>query len=166
MEIFKVTNPKRILMKIKLPITPKLSDQGPFRLISKSDAEVLGEIMLEAYRGTIDSEGETLEDAIGEVKGTFEGKYGKFLWEVSLMAEVNSVPAAAILFTWSEKDNMPLLAFSMTHAKFKGRGLATELIKTSLGKLSDLNYKECCLVVTDGNEPAMSIYKKIGFEII
>lgn len=160
-----MNNPKRLSMKIKLPISNISLEQTSFRSISESDAEVLGEIMLEAYRGTIDSEGETLEDAIGEVKGTLSGKYGKFLWDVSLIAEIESTPAAAILFTWSEKDNMPLLAFSMTHAKFKGRGLASTLIRAGLSKLAEKDYKECCLVVTNGNEPAFSIYKKIGFQI-
>jgi GNAT superfamily N-acetyltransferase len=160
-----VNNPKRFLMKIKLPISDKSFELTTFRQISKIDAEMLGEIMLEAYRGTIDSEGETLEDAIGEIKGTFSGKYGEFLWDASLIAEVDSIPAAAILFTWFEKENMPLLAFSMTHAKYKGRGLASALIKAGLSRLSEKDHKECCLVVTNGNEPAMSIYKKIGFQV-
>jgi ribosomal protein S18 acetylase RimI-like enzyme len=151
-------------MKIKLPIH-EMPINSTFRAISENDSEILGEIMLEAYRGTIDSEGETLEDAIEEAKGTLDGKYGKFLWDASMIAVVDSHPAAAILFTWSEKDNMPLLAFSMTHVKFKGQGLATKLIKAGLSKLSESNHKECCLVVTEGNEPAFSIYKKIGFQV-
>lgn len=153
-------------MKIKLPISDNTLEQSKFKPISENDAERLGEIMFEAYKGTIDSEGEALEDAIGEVKETLSGKYGKFLWNASMMAEVDSVPAAAIIFTWSEKDNMPLLAFSMTHSKFKGRGLATALIKAGLNKLTESHYEECCLVVTNGNEPAFSIYKKIGFRTI
>ena len=165
MESFKVNTPKRLSMKISLPISDFSIEQSTLKLISETDAEVLGEIMLEAYKGTIDSEGETLEDAIGEVKGTLSGKYGKFLWDASMIAEVDSIPAAAILFTWSEKDNMPLLAFSMTHSKFKGRGLASALIRAGLKRLGEKDYKECCLVVTNGNEPAMSIYKKIGFQI-
>lgn len=155
---------KRLSMKIKLPLQSSISNSN-IRLVSESDGEILGHVMLEAYRGTIDSEGETLEDAISEAKGTLNGKYGKFLWNASLIAEVDSVPAAAILFTWSEKDNMPLLAFSMTHAHFKGKGLASELIKAGLAKLFEEGHSECCLVVTEGNEPALSIYKKLGFQV-
>jgi hypothetical protein len=35
--------------------------------------------MLESYRGTIDDEGETLDDARSEVRRTFDGDYGTFL---------------------------------------------------------------------------------------
>lgn len=122
--------------------------------------------MLEAYRNTIDSEGETLEDAISEVKSTLEGKYGRFLKGPSRIAYVDNAPAAAILFTWSERENLPLLAFSMTHSNFKRKGLATRLIRIGLNQLMTEGYKECCLVVTEGNEPAYSIYKNLGFRLV
>jgi ribosomal protein S18 acetylase RimI-like enzyme len=160
-----MNQPKRLVMKIKLPIENKISSSD-FRLVTEKDVNDLALIMLEAYRGTIDSEGEeTLSDAIGEVQGTLDGKYGKFLWKASMIADVEAVPAAAIMFTWSEKENMPFLAFSMTHANFKGNGLATRLIKVGLNKLTEEGYRECALMVTDGNEPALTIYKKLGFVI-
>ena len=43
--------------------------------------------MLDAYRGTIDDEGETLEDALAEVDRTFAGEYGEFLGAFSRVIE-------------------------------------------------------------------------------
>jgi ribosomal protein S18 acetylase RimI-like enzyme len=47
----------------------------------------------------------------------------------------------------------------------KGKGFAKKLLKASLGVLSRAGYEKCCLVVTEGNEPAYSIYKSLGFEV-
>lgn len=157
-----MAKPKRLLMKIKLSHVG-LPLPANIRLVSNDDVEAIGEVMLEAYRNTIDSEGETLEDAIGEVQATLNGKYGPFLKNASLIAFFDKTAAAAILFTWSDKEKMPLLAFSMTHAKYKGQGFAKKLIKLGLDRLSAEGNSECCLVVTEGNEPAFSIYKDLGF---
>lgn len=40
------------------------------RVILNTDYQSLGKLMLEAYRGTIDYEGESLEDSIGEMQVT------------------------------------------------------------------------------------------------
>jgi hypothetical protein len=46
----------------------------PFR----SDVTAFGSLLLSAYRGTVDDDGET-EDAVAEVERTLAGKYGSFL---------------------------------------------------------------------------------------
>ena len=45
--------------------------------------EQLAELMLEAYRGTPDDEGETLEDAQDEIGATLVGQYGPLNLEAS-----------------------------------------------------------------------------------
>ena len=123
----------------------------------------LGEVMYEAYLGTIDYDGESKEDAAEEMKGTLAGKYGKPISSACLLIGEEEV-ASAIIYTWYEEEKMPLLTFSMTRASEKGKGYAKKLIKESLMRLKEDGYAECCLFVTDGNEPAISIYKKIGFK--
>jgi GNAT superfamily N-acetyltransferase len=135
------------------------------RNITHSDYQSLGKLMLEAYKGTIDYDGESLEDSIGEIKGTLEGKYGHLSGPASYVIEENGVSAAAVIFTINEKENLPLLTFAMTHPKFKNRGMSKFLIQKSLNSLIELGYKKCFLVVTEGNQPAQSMYEKMGFKL-
>jgi GNAT superfamily N-acetyltransferase len=152
----------RILMKVSL--TPQLADRTwEYRLISQRDHKALGILMLEAYRGTIDYEGETLKDAIEEIQNTFEGKYGVFLQSCSFLIEKNEQALSACLITFYEKMNMPLVAYMMTHPRYKNLGMGTFLLKKCMNALLDSGYEELCLVVTEGNDPAYNLYERLGF---
>lgn len=135
------------------------------RNITHNDYQALGKLMLEAYKGTVDYDGESLEDSIGEIKGTLEGKYGTLIGPASYIIEVNDVSAAAVIFTINEKEKLPLLTFAMTHPNFKNQGMSKHLIRKGLNSLLNLDYRECFLVVTDGNQPAQSMYEKMGFKL-
>ncbi len=132
-------------------------------IITSADKEKLGELMYEAYQGTIDYGGETLDEAIQEISGTLDGKYGELISIPSLKIEQNGIAIAATIFVFFEKEQMPLLSFTMTHPQYKGKGLAQKLLKQGLRDLKNLGYKNCCLVVTEGNQPAQMIYEKLGF---
>lgn len=77
--------------------------------------------MLQAYKGTADYDGESLEDSIGEIKGTLEGKYGSLIEQASYVIEENGISAAAVIFTMNEKEKIPLLTFAMTDPSFKNK---------------------------------------------
>jgi hypothetical protein len=55
--------------------------------VHPGDEQDLAGLILEAYRGTADDEGATLEEALEAVRHTFSGRYGEFLWEHSFLAE-------------------------------------------------------------------------------
>lgn len=155
---------KRILMKTDLSAW-KNHQNDEVRKITTDDIFDLGAVMYEAYLGTIDYSGETLEEARSEIADTLRGKYGRLIENACLVNEEHGFITSAVIFNWFEKENMPLLTFSMTRASHKGKGLAKKLLKAGLAVLWKEGYKECCLVVTEGNEPAVSIYKSLGFEI-
>jgi ribosomal protein S18 acetylase RimI-like enzyme len=134
------------------------------RNITHSDYQSLGNLMLEAYRDTVDYDGESLADSIGEIKGTLEGKYGTLIESASYIIETDGMSAAAVIFTTNEKEKLPLLTFAMTHPAFKNKGMSKYLIRKGLNSLLDLGYRECFLVVTDGNQPAQSMYEKMSFK--
>jgi hypothetical protein len=50
--------------------------------------------MLEAYRGTLDEHGETLDDAQAEVRRTFSAGHGHMLWDASFVIEADRGPTA------------------------------------------------------------------------
>ena len=132
-------------------------------LVRTEDAQALGLLMFESYQGTIDYDGETLEQSIQEMQETLNGKYGKLLNENSYVIYENGLAVSAVIFVFFSKENMPLLAFNMTHPTFKGRGLSQKLIAKGLNSLIDSGYQNACLVVTEGNQPAQMIYEKLGF---
>lgn len=137
------------------------------RLLGPADAPALARLMLDAYRGTIDDEGESLEGAVAEVNKTLAGGYGPMVWKASFVvpsADDPSVLDSASLVTLSRDE--PLLAFSVTRPAVKGRGLAGGLIRASVRSLARLGHARIVLVVTAGNTPAERLYEKLGFRDI
>ena len=55
------------------------------------------------------------------------------------------------------------IAEVMTHSDFRGKGVASELLESFLQKAKD-NYTDVIIRVWDENEPALSLYEKMGFK--
>jgi GNAT superfamily N-acetyltransferase len=126
-----------------------------------SDAEALGSLMSCAYRSTIDYEGESEAEAIGEIERTFAGEHGAFSWSCSRLIERNGVPVSATLVThWQHR---PLVAFTMTHPDHKGKGLAQACMASAMQALFAAGEFELRLVVTLENSPAVALYRSLGF---
>lgn len=139
----------------------KLTDER-IRPVVTDDIDWLAKLMDESYRGTIDHEGETLEQCKEEMLGTLSGKYGPYISEASFLITAESEIASACLITkWKEK---PLIAFTMTNPRFQRQGLGRALIEKSLDALSKIGESVLYLVVTDRNTAAKNLYRKIGFK--
>lgn len=159
--------------RLKMKLTLRKQDfqkYWSYRNIETRDINSLAILMLEAYRNTIYYTGETLEDAISEVQGTFDGKYGSILEKCSFVIENNEqILSTTIITWWQENENVshiPLLAFSLTHPSYKNQGMATFLIKKSINALLAQGYTELYLFVTEGHASAQHLYEKIGFQVI
>ena len=100
----------RIRMKMVFK-RQELAGSSKCRNVTEQDVNPLGTLMLESYRGTIDYEGEHLEDAVDEVHGTINGKYGKFCRDCSFIIEQDGVVKSASMATNFEDIQNPLLAF-------------------------------------------------------
>jgi ribosomal protein S18 acetylase RimI-like enzyme len=136
-----------------------------FRTVIPDDAEALALLMDDAYRGTIDAEpGQGLDDARGEIASTFSGGYGRFMPDASWAALEDDDVVSAVLVTRFE--DAPFIAFTMTRADRKGRGLSTALLAMTFASLADGGAPHVDLVVTAGNEPAERIYAALGFEVV
>jgi GNAT superfamily N-acetyltransferase len=139
------------------------------RAITRHDAALLGALMYDAYHDTIDDEGETPEDAVAEVEGVINGKYGPLLEACSLLVEEQGrALGATIITSWSDQrtgQRQPLLAFLMTHPDASGQGLGTFLLSKSINALLAQGESELVLFVTVGNSAAQHIYQKLGFEV-
>ena len=139
------------------------------RAITRHDAALLGALMYDAYHDTIDDEGETQAEAVAEIDGTFNGKYGPLLDSCSLLVEEDGRALGATIITdWADEHTgkkQPLLAFLMTHPDASGQGLGTFLLSKSINALLAQGESELVLFVTVGNSAAQHIYQKLGFEV-
>ena len=84
--------------------------------------------------------------------------------EASFLACEGDEVVSAVLVTRFE--DAPFIAFTMTRADRKGRGLSTALLTTTLETLARAGELSVDLVVTAGNEPAERIYASLGFEVV
>lgn len=134
----------------------------PVRQVTADDAEALSVLMLDAYEGTIDSDGsETIEVARDEVAGYFSGAAGTPMLTHSFVALADDRPISAILV--SRHEEAPLIAYLMTAPSHKARGLAGSLTTLALSSLLAAGEDRAHLWVTAGNEPAERIYARLGF---
>jgi ribosomal protein S18 acetylase RimI-like enzyme len=152
-------------LRMRLPLVEREAT-GPWRPrpIDVSDVPALGALMLAAYRGTVDDEGETEADAVDEVERTFDGAYGALLAEASFAVEDGERPIGASMTTiWERR---PMLAYLLVHPEAKRRGIGTFLIAHTVNALLSAGYTELGLFVTEANAPAVSLYRKLGFEVV
>lgn len=124
---------------------------------SPEDTERLAELMIEAYRGTIDDDGESLGEARQEVETFMKGSP---LLDSSHVAIVDEDVAGAILVgRWREE---PLVAYVMTRPEFKNQGLGTVLVRASIRSLREAGAKRVHAFITDGNVASEALFRGAG----
>ena len=128
---------------------------------TRSDEAALAALMMRAYVGTIDYEGEDEADALVEVRHTLSGGKGTFLWTASHVIERDGALASATLvIRWQDQ---PLVAFTMTDARFKRQGLGRACMLNTMRQLHAAGETELHLFVTLANDEAVSLYRSLGF---
>jgi GNAT superfamily N-acetyltransferase len=126
-----------------------------------ADAEALAVLMLAAYQGTVDDEGETLEEARAVVAQYFEGVFGKPMPAVSEVTERDGVLVAATLLTHWWRG--PFVAFMITAPQAQRQGLARAGLTRAINRLAAGDEPWLRLVVTQGNTRAEALYESLGF---
>ena len=142
------------------------SEPAGVRRIRPGDEPGLAQLMLEAYRGSADDEGATLEDALKETRALLSGRYGRLLWEHSFLVEEGGEALFLCASLVTSFEGAPLLAFSMTRPSHKRQGLASALILESARSLSEAGHEKLLLFVTEENVPARTLYEKLGFRVV
>ena len=155
----------RYILQLPVELVP-VSDppSGLFRHAELEDREALALLMHDAYVGTIDDDGETIDDARNEVRSIYEGTYGEALLDTSwVYVDAGQLLAACLITFW---EGAPLVASLMTAAQIKGRGLAGQLLRAALTNLSQRGYQEVHAFVTQGNTPSERALARAGFQRI
>ena len=143
-------------------LDPALDKDARTRRLTPADADALGALLLDAYRGTLDDEGETLADARRIAHELFAGIAGEPLWAASEISESDEMgPVNAVLVTrWQ---GLPLVAQLATAPGWQRRGLARAALQRVMQRLAAEGETVLRLVVTQGNAPAEALYESLGF---
>ncbi|MEX0785147.1 MAG: GNAT family N-acetyltransferase [Dehalococcoidia bacterium] len=139
------------------PVEPEL----PYRHADPADCDALGELMLEAYRGTIDERYSKVQDTIAHVMRYFAGAFGNPILDCSFVVLDRERLVSTSLVTFDAGE--PLLAQVYTAPAHQNRGLAGALIQLSMNALAADGYSTLSLIATVGNAPAEHLYSKLGF---
>ena len=154
-----MTNERGRMRALLHPITAPVI--AGMRRPAQSDDAALAALMMRAYVGTIDYEGEDEVDALVEVRDTLSGSNGPFLWTASHVVERDGALASATLvIRWQDQ---PLVAFTMTDTRFKRQGLGRACMLNSMHRLHAAGEAELNLFVTLANDEAVSLYRSLGF---
>lgn len=151
---------RALLCEVSHPLEP----DPRVRSVCEGDVDGLAALMLDAYQGTVDDEGEDLEQARGEVKGLLAGVYGPFDWTSSEVTLRDGEIVNATLVT--EHKGRRLIAFSLTAKAWQRQGLARSGIVRVMHRLREAGIKEVWLAVTAGNDPAERLYQSLGFVVV
>ncbi len=131
--------------------------KGVIRHATDADTEALAGLMLDAYVGTIDYEGENIEDARAEIE--------EYLTTDPILActrviEIGGSLVAASLV--AKYEGSPLIAYVMTSASSKGQGLARAALLASLDCLARTVDLEVFAFITEGNTASERLFLGLG----
>ena len=156
-------------------MTAPLADERPARAALEGmrrpdpgDATSLAQLMFDAYRGTVDDSGESLDDARAEVAKLFRGEYGRLDLPASSLIERAGVAASATIVT---RDPTPyftgeaFVAFSMTAPPWQRQALARNGLLHAVRTLRERGEPRLHLVVTRANVAAVRLYESLGFRV-
>ncbi len=148
-------------MTVHLRPLPRADVPG-MRAPTVDDKAGLARLLLEAYRGTVHDEGETIEQAFEEIERVFEGEYGPFMASASLVVEAEGQLVSAMLLTrWMDR---PFVAHALTLPGWQRRGLARSGMVNCMSTLHGQGERLLALAVTLENEPAVQLYRSLGFQ--
>ena len=121
----------------------------------------LAPMMLAAYLGTPDYEGEDLAATEQAITDAMAGCWGDWIAAASFAAVVDDEPVGAIFMVEGESE--PYIAFVFTHPEYQGRGIAAALIVHAIEALGISGRPSVGLYVSKDNARALALYRQLGF---
>ena len=132
------------------------------RPVEAKDTHPLAELILAAYRGTVDDEGEGPPEALAAIQGFFEEDPGPPILSCSYVIDRNGTLFSACLISlWKQN---PIITAIMTHPEHKRQGLGLRVLLTCLHALQHQQYSSVLAFITNGNLPSEKLFAHIGFQ--
>jgi len=153
-------------MRMEAP-TKKAPPPEGLKLQPPEEDEVLGltKFLIGVYEGHLEQQyGMHVgpeEEWRGYVGGLFKGDSGQFMPDASYVALEGDRIVGAILVThWM---GTPLVAELGVAKDRRGRGVGRALLEAAMGRLAGRDEPRLALYVTLGNDPAIALYRALGF---
>jgi hypothetical protein len=145
------------LADIDLSGIPVRPDSLVVRHVDREDHEALSHLMIDAYKGSVDDEGESIEDARAAIDHYFE----TIVWPHSFVIADSDLPVAMSMVVIV--DGVHYIDPVATTATRKGLGHGRIAVATSLRSLAASGITEVGAVITDGNTPSERLFTRLGF---
>jgi RimJ/RimL family protein N-acetyltransferase len=129
-----------------------------FRTITPDDLAGLARLMLDAYVGTIDYDGEDLDDAVQEVRSFLDDPDA--MLDRSYVAEDKGLIVSAVLVSMSQ--GQPFIGYVMTIPSHKNRRLARSVVTRAMKLLASDGHERVVLYITSGNTPSENLFRSLG----
>jgi GNAT superfamily N-acetyltransferase len=128
-----------------------------------ADAERMGALLLDAYKGSIDDEGEDLEAATAVARGYFEGENGRVLPDLSVSAWRGPTLVAICAVAWLDVRACPFVAYVATASDAKRQGVGRLVLGESIRRAGREGHPEIRAFITMGNTPSEHLFEALGF---
>lgn len=128
------------------------------RPVDATDRDALAELLLAAYRGTIDDEGEELPEAFDAI----DHYLGCIVLPHSFVtADHLGLTAMSFVVVVNGRHYIDPVA---THPRAKRTGVGRGVVATSLRSLAAAGVGEVGATITDGNTASERLFASLGFE--
>jgi hypothetical protein len=154
-----VSAPPKIRYTISLtdPVTVSSIPGAEVKRLSRADVGQLTDLMMDAYMGTIDYEGESRSEAVDEVESWFgespllQHSYGVILGGVLV--------SAVMLLSL---DDRPFIGYVMTRADSKQQGQGKFVTAVALASLREAGESQVVFYITEGNTASERLFLSLG----
>jgi GNAT superfamily N-acetyltransferase len=161
---------RRVFARMRMEAPTARTKRDPpkgLKLQPPEEDEVLGltKFLIDVYEGHLEQQfgmhvGSEAEWR-GYVGGLLQGDSGRFMPDASYVAlEGDRIVGAILVTDWM---GMPLVAELGVAKDRRGRGVGRSLLEESMNRLAGLDVPRLALYVTLGNDPAVSLYRSLGF---
>jgi L-amino acid N-acyltransferase YncA len=142
-------------------LTPIVADHPTAPIVTRrvrdSDRDQLAALMLDGYRGTIDDEGEDLDDALAAV----DQYLARMEAEHSVVVTVDDVVVAMALV--GEYEGLHYVDPVVVEPTHKRAGVGRNAVRVVLASLARAGVTEAGATITDGNTPSERLFLGLGF---
>lgn len=159
---------RRIFARMRMEVpTVRAPLPNGIRLVPPEEAEVarLTAFLMDVYAGHMEQDFGLHSGGEAEwrdyVAGLLKGDSGRFMPDASFVSLAEQRIEGAILTThWM---GMPLVAELGVAKDRRGAGLGRALLQAAMNRLEGLGEQRLALYVTVGNDPALALYRSMGF---
>jgi predicted GNAT family acetyltransferase len=127
------------------------------RQLDAFDRDELATLILDAYLGTIDYEGETIVEAGEAIDEWLDDE--PLLSDSYAAFDGDTIASATLAMML---DDEPFISIVMTHPSYKRKGYGTAVVRATLDSLGDKGHEKVVFYITEGNTASESLFYNLG----